>query len=175
MVLIGDFGVGKSATTIQFVQNHFVRDYDPTIENSYRKQITVDDESCMLDILDTAPVEEYSVMRDQHILSGEGFLFMFSLTSRISFDNLAEKILHVQNCKDKTHFPMILVGNKCDLKSDRQIPTEEGEEMARELNCPYFETSAKGRINIEESFVQLFREMKKYEEEDSEPHHVVRK
>ena len=174
MVLIGDYGVGKSATTIQYVQNHFVREYDPTIENSYRKQITVDDESYMLDILDTAGEEEYSVMIDQYIRSGEGFLFMFSLTSRISFDKLAEKILHAQNCKDKTHFPMILVGNKCDLKSDRQISTEEGEEMAKVLDCPYFETSAKERINIEESFVQLFREMKKYSE-DSEPHHVVRK
>ena len=128
----------------------------------------------MLDIFDPARVEEYAAMRDQYVLSREGFLFIFSLTSRISFDKLAENILHAQNCKDKTHFPMILVGNKCDLKSDRQISTEEGEEMARELNCPYFETSAKGRINIEESFVQLFREMKKYEE-DSEPHHVTRK
>ena len=80
----------------------------------------------------------------------------YSLTSRVSFDKIAEKLLHTRSCKDKTHFPIILVGNKCDLKIYRQIPTEEAEEMARELNCPYFETSAKERVNIEESFIQFF-------------------
>lgn len=44
--------------------------YDPTIENSYRKQVNIDDETCMLDILDTAGQEEYSAMRDQYIRSG---------------------------------------------------------------------------------------------------------
>ena len=61
IVVLGDGGVGKSCVTIQFTQNHFVREYDPTIENSYRKQVTIGEESFMLDILDTAGQEEYSV------------------------------------------------------------------------------------------------------------------
>ena len=44
---------------------HFIDEYDPTIEDSYRKQVTIDDETCLLDILDTAGQEEYSAMRDQ--------------------------------------------------------------------------------------------------------------
>jgi len=56
VVILGEGGVGKSALTIQFTQNHFVRDYDPTIENSYRKQITIDNEVVMLDILVLLPV-----------------------------------------------------------------------------------------------------------------------
>ena len=50
----------------ELIQNHFVDEYDPTIEDSYRKQVWVDDEQCLLDILDTAGQEEYSAMRDQY-------------------------------------------------------------------------------------------------------------
>jgi small GTP-binding protein len=77
-VIVGGGGVGKSALTIQLIQNNFIEEYDPTIgafffvggtliceEDSYRKQVTIDDETCLLDILDTAGQEEYSAMRDQ--------------------------------------------------------------------------------------------------------------
>ena len=47
---------------------------DPTIEDSYRKQVSIDDEVCLLDILDTAGQEEYSAMRDQYMQGGEGFI-----------------------------------------------------------------------------------------------------
>ena len=50
-------GVGKSALTIQLIQNHFVDEYDPTIEDSYRKQVVIDGQTCLLDILDTAGQE----------------------------------------------------------------------------------------------------------------------
>merc|ERR1712137_1153044 len=67
LVIVGGGGVGKSALTIQLIQNHFIDEYDPTIEDSYRKQVTIDDETCLLDILDTAGQEEYSAMRDQYM------------------------------------------------------------------------------------------------------------
>jgi len=69
-VVVGGGGVGKSALTIQFSQNHFVDEYDPTIErmyrvshtppDSYRKQCMIDNEMVLLDVLDTAGQEEYS-------------------------------------------------------------------------------------------------------------------
>jgi small GTP-binding protein len=59
LVVVGGGGVGKSALTIQFIQGHFVDDYDPTIEDSYRKQCVIDDEVALLDVLDTAGQEEY--------------------------------------------------------------------------------------------------------------------
>ncbi|KAJ2412090.1 RAS1 protein, partial [Coemansia sp. RSA 2531] len=59
LVVVGGGGVGKSALTIQFIQSHFVDEYDPTIEDSYRKQCTIDNETAMLDVLDTAGQEEY--------------------------------------------------------------------------------------------------------------------
>lgn len=54
IVVLGSGGVGKSALTVQFVQEIFVEKYDPTIEDSYRKQVEVDGQQCMLEILDTA-------------------------------------------------------------------------------------------------------------------------
>ncbi|KAH7970207.1 hypothetical protein HPB49_000859 [Dermacentor silvarum] len=61
LVVVGAGGVGKSALTIQLIQNHFVDEYDPTIEDSYRKQVVIDGETCLLDILDTAGQEEYRI------------------------------------------------------------------------------------------------------------------
>lgn len=49
LVVVGGGGVGKSALTIQFIQSHFVQDYDPTIEDSYRKQCVIDDRVAHLD------------------------------------------------------------------------------------------------------------------------------
>lgn len=90
LVVVGGGGVGKSALTIQFIQSQFVEDYDPTIEDSYRKNGVIDDEvSCLfvigclcdynltpqvaiLDILDTAGQEEFSAMREQYMHHGEG-------------------------------------------------------------------------------------------------------
>jgi len=164
IVVLGDGGVGKSCLTIQFTQNHFVREYDPTIENSYRKQITIDDEACILDILDTAGQEEYAVMRDQYINSGEGFLLVFSLTSRSSFKSLSElreKILQVKDCD--AEFPMVIVGNKCDLEKERLVTTAEVKEIISHWpNVGYLEASAKSRINVEESFKAIVREIKRY-------------
>lgn len=51
IVVLGDGGVGKTALTIQLCLNHFVETYDPTIEDSYRKQVVIDDQACIMEIL----------------------------------------------------------------------------------------------------------------------------
>jgi len=57
--------------------------------------------------------------------------------------------------------PMVLSGNKCDLESERQVTTAEGQDLAKSFACPFFETSAKSRINVEEAFYDLVREIRK--------------
>jgi GTPase KRas protein len=161
-VIVGGGGVGKSALTIQLIQNHFVDEYDPTIEDSYRKQVTIDDETCLLDILDTAGQEEYSAMRDQYMRTGQGFVLVYSITSRNSFDEIASFKDQILRVKDADKVPMVLCGNKCDLESERQVTTAEGTDLAKSFGqSPFYETSAKQRINVEESFYQLVREIKK--------------
>jgi len=136
-------------------------EYDPTIEDSYRKQVVIDDETCLLDILDTAGQEEYSAMRDQYMRTGQGFLLIYAITSKSSFDeinNFRDQILTV---KDKDRVPMFLIGNKCDLDSERQVSTSEGHSLAGRFGCPFLESSAKSRVNVEESFFGLVREIRK--------------
>eukprot|EP01120_Amphizonella_sp_Union-15-10_P002554 TRINITY_DN1282_c0_g1_i4.p1 TRINITY_DN1282_c0_g1~~TRINITY_DN1282_c0_g1_i4.p1 ORF type:complete len:216 (-),score=58.81 TRINITY_DN1282_c0_g1_i4:99-674(-) len=159
LVIVGGGGVGKSALTIQLIQNHFVDEYDPTIEDSYRKQVTIDDQTCLLDILDTAGQEEYSAMRDQYMRTGQGFILTYAITSRPSFDELKQFKSQIHRVKDSDKVPIVMAGNKADLEEERQVTTGEGQELGKSWGCPFFETSAKTRINVEESFFQLVREI----------------
>ena len=100
LVVVGDGEVGKSALTIQLIQNHFVDEYEPTIEDWYRKQVVIDKETCLLDILDTAGHEEYSAMRDQYMRTGEGFLLVFAVNNPKSFEDIARYRKQIKRVKD---------------------------------------------------------------------------
>ena len=161
LIVVGGGGVGKSCLTIRLIQNIFVEEYDPTIEDSYRKQVTIDKEICLLDILDTAGQEEYSAMRDRYMRTGQAFFCTYSITSRASFDELTSFREQILRVKDALQVPMVLVGNKIDLETARTVTAREGQELARSWDCPFFETSAKENINVEDSFYQLVREIRK--------------
>ncbi|EHN00223.1 Ras1p [Saccharomyces cerevisiae x Saccharomyces kudriavzevii VIN7] len=157
IVVVGGGGVGKSALTIQLIQSYFVDEYDPTIEDSYRKQVVIDDKVSILDILDTAGQEEYSAMREQYMRTGEGFLLVYSVTSRNSFDELLSYYQQIQRVKDSDYIPVVVVGNKLDLENERQVSYEDGLRLAKQLNAPFLETSAKQAINVDEAFYSLIR------------------
>lgn len=157
LVVVGGGGVGKSALTIQLIQSHFVDEYDPTIEDSYRKPCVVDGEQVMLDILDTAGQEEYSAMREQYMRTGEGFLLVYAINSRDTLEELLAFYEQIQRVKDADKVPVFVVGNKSDLEIERQVSFEEGAAFAKLIGCPFLETSAKQRINVEESFYGLVR------------------
>ncbi|CAH2352985.1 ras-like protein 1 [[Candida] railenensis] len=157
LVVVGGGGVGKSALTIQLVQSHFVDEYDPTIEDSYRKPCTIDDEQVLLDVLDTAGQEEYSAMREQYMRTGEGFLLVYSINSKNSLEELQSFYEQIQRVKDSDIVPVLVVGNKCDLETERQVSFEEGAALAKSFHAPFLETSAKQRINVEEAFYGLVR------------------
>ncbi|KAK2718711.1 hypothetical protein QYM36_005893 [Artemia franciscana] len=125
LVVVGGGGVGKSALTIQFIQSYFVTDYDPTIEDSYTKQCVIDDVVAKLDILDTAGQEEFSAMREQYMRSGEGFLLVFSVADRASFDEIFKFHKQILRVKDRDEFPMLMAGNKADLEHNRVMEDEE--------------------------------------------------
>uniref|UniRef100_A0A8D0CRQ5 GTPase KRas n=1 Tax=Sander lucioperca TaxID=283035 RepID=A0A8D0CRQ5_SANLU len=144
LVVVGAGGVGKSALTIQLIQNHFVDEYDPTIEDSYRKQVVIDGETCLLDILDTAGQEEYSAMRDQYMRTGEGFLCVFAINNIKSFEDVHLYREQINRVKDSDSVPMVLVGNKSDLGT-RAVESRQAQELARSYGVPFVETSAKTR------------------------------
>jgi len=145
LVLVGVGGVGKSCITIQFISNQFVEDYDPTLEDSYRKQVGIDGAECILDIFDTAGQEDFAAVRDQYMRTGDGFICVYSITQQNSFDEAVQLHEHILRVKDEDRVPFVLVGNKCDLEEEREVTYEKGQTFANELKCPFLEASAKTR------------------------------
>lgn len=169
LVVVGGGGVGKSALTIQFIQSHFVDEYDPTIEDSYRKQCIIDEEVALLDVLDTAGQEEYGAMREQYMRTGEGFLLVYAITSRNSFEEVSTFHQQILRVKDKDYFPVVVVANKCDLEYERQVQANEGRELAKRFNAQCIETSAKQRVNVDEAFIAVVRAIRRYQKESGPP------
>ncbi|CAL1268515.1 unnamed protein product [Larinioides sclopetarius] len=169
LVVVGDGGVGKSALTIQFFQKMFVTDYDPTIEDSYIQHTEVDGQWCILDVLDTAGQEEFSAMREQYMRKGDGFLLVYSVTDKQSFENIRHFHTQILRVKDRDSYPMLLVANKVDLVHLRKVPEEQGKELAACLKCgnseldkyikiPYIETSAKDPpLNVDAAFHEVVK------------------
>ncbi|KAL0212804.1 hypothetical protein RCL1_006430 [Eukaryota sp. TZLM3-RCL] len=161
IVVVGGGGVGKSALSNRFVFGKFLERYDPTIEDTYRKPIDIDGSALRLEITDTAGQDEFDSIREQYLLSGHGFLLVYSIDSQESFDkviSLRDQILKLQKRQD---VPMVLVGNKCDLEDGRAVTTDEGQLLADKFGCPFFETSAKEVINVDECFHSLVRAVMK--------------
>ncbi|ELR25233.1 Raslike protein 1, putative [Acanthamoeba castellanii str. Neff] len=156
LVVLGPGGVGKSAITVQFIHDKFLERYDPTVEDSYRKEIAVDGAACTLDIMDTAGQDEYKALMDQYMKNAHGFLMVYSITSTTSFEAMNkfhESIRRVH----PTALPVLLVGNKVDLENDREIQRAEGEEWAKKHHTGFIEVSAKGKINVVETFEWMVR------------------
>ncbi|KAK5168411.1 RAS1 protein [Saxophila tyrrhenica] len=88
IVILGDGGVGKTCLTTRMTLNHFVDQYDPTLEDTNRKQLVLDGQTCLLDILDVPGQQEYRALEEQYVESGECFVVAYSITSRPSFDRI---------------------------------------------------------------------------------------
>lgn len=162
LIVQGCGGVGKSALTIQFVQNKFESKYDPTIEDSYRKPFQVGNENIMLEIIDTAGTEQFSAMRDLYMKNGHGFLLVFSLAARSSFVELEQLRNEILQVKNKPDVPMILAANKCDKpKSEWEVAEAEVEKSTKEWKVQYLLTSAKTKHNVEALFSSLSKQVLK--------------
>jgi GTPase KRas protein len=174
----------------QLCLNHFVETYDPTIEDSYRKQVVIDQQACMLEVLDTAGQEEYTALRDQWIRDGEGFVLVYSITSRNSFIRIQKFYNQVQRVKESGHpnsptgasylptqmnssppyggpAPVMLVGNKSDKHNEREVSSQEGQALAKELGCEFVEASAKSCINVERAFFDVVRQLRRQRQSPS--------
>ncbi|XP_065059890.1 ras-like protein rasD [Rhopilema esculentum] len=168
IVVMGEGGVGKSAITLQFVSNIFLDVRDPTIEDAYQSQIVVDDEACMLDILDTAGQEEFAAMREQYMRHGEGFIFVYSVTDFSSFQMLSKHLKTLERVRNFEPVPLVLVGNKSDLDERRQVSFNEGAALATEMDCLFLEASARTRRNVDETFCGMVREIRRRKRNGSE-------
>ncbi len=146
----------------------------------------------MLEVLDTAGQEEYTALRDQWIRDGEGFVLVYSITSRASFTRIRKFYSQIQRVKESSsassptsaaylssplspasiaghgQAPVMLVGNKSDLVTDRAVSTQEGSALAKDMGCDFVEASAKNCINVEKAFYEVVRSLRKQRQEQTQ-------
>jgi GTPase KRas len=158
--LSGDDDAGGTCLAIQLLQKRFAGarfEYpDPT--NAY--PATIDNEQCLIRITDRRGEVEVPNLIHRNIRASKGALCVYDITSRLSFDRIAQHHETLNRGIKMGPYPVVLVGNKCDLEERREVTYEEGERLAKSLKCPFFETSAKDLICVEEAFFQLVREIK---------------
>lgn len=147
-ITLGFFGavaVGKTSINVQYIKHVFLQEHDPTLEDFFEttKKFGKTDKVTHLTIYDTAGQEQYSTLLPQHMRESEGFMLVFSVTDKSSFSKISSVYNKVLDIKEKDKVPMVLVGNKIDLREKRVVSTEEGKKLADELRIPYIETSAK--------------------------------
>ena len=102
-------------------------------------------------------------MQDHWIREGKGFVVVYAVDLLESFEEVSRIRKRIERVKDTKDFPMIIVGNKCDLMSERKVFKEAGEDLAKQFGCQFLETSAKKKINCTEVFMELVKEIRKRE------------
>lgn len=107
-------------------------------------------------------------MRDLYLKKGQGFILVYSVSCRISLNDLHEIKEQLEINKESDAVPLILVGNKADLEEDRVVSFEEGVELAKTFKCSFMETSAKSRLNIDEVFYDLIKQIDSLSESEKE-------
>jgi len=165
VAVLGDGGVGKTALAVQFTLNCFVETYDPTIEDAYRKQLVVDNRMCFVEVIDTAGQEEYATLRDQWVREGQGFILVYSIASRSTFERL--EVFRQSMLRVKRGSPIfMLVGNKSDKGYEREVTKFEGAQLATRWGCQFMETSAKTAFNVEKLFTDLVRSLRQTRQQE---------
>ncbi|KAJ3434783.1 ras-like protein [Anaeramoeba flamelloides] len=145
ITIMGQGGSGKSTTIIKFVQNHFDEEYIPTIEDSFQKQLTVNEKIYLLNILDTTGCGYYEDIRSPFIKETNILVLLYSITDKSSFHLLKDEKYMDLMCglSEEKEYSIIVIGNKKDLENERQVTTKEGEEFAEEIGAYFVESSAK--------------------------------
>lgn len=157
VVLLGDGGVGKSSLMNQFVNNKFDSQSFHTIGVEFlNKDIEVEGKPYTLQIWDTAGQERFKSLRTPFYRGADCCLLTFALDDMQSFKNLAmwkKEFLYYADVRDPENFPFVILGNKVDIPN-RQVSQEEADAWCRSSGgYPYFETSAKDAINVDQAFI----------------------
>ena len=167
MMLLGDGQVGKTSLISRLTGKKFDDSPMTTIgKETYLYDTILHDINIKIKIFDTAGQERFKSMSANVIKNVEGLILTYSIASKESFNNLDNWLHQLNNVSDISKTPIILVGNKSDLKDLREVDYEEGEDYAKDHEFHFFETSAKTGENVKEAFDYIFELLyKKLEEE----------
>ena len=157
IILLGNSSVGKTSFIVKYIDNKFSFDYTATLGIDYKlkKLKSKKGKEIRLRIFDTAGQERFKTVSVSFIKKADGIVLIYDISNKISFEEIGDWIESIKE-NGKINIPVILVGNKCDLSDDiRQISKKEGQEKADEFQIPFYETSCKDGININEVFDKL--------------------
>ena len=155
IIIIGDTCVGKSNILTRYLKNEFKENSKSTVGVELgSKFLKVKGIGAKVQIWDTAGQERYRSITSSYFKGSHGCFIVYDITSETSFDNVEKWYEQAQKEAGKD-ISVILVGNKCDLENERKVPKEKGEEKAKSFKCPFFETSALSKVNINEIFNEM--------------------
>ncbi len=159
ILIIGDSSVGKSNLLLRFSDNIFHDTFLPTIGVDFKiRNVTVGDKSIKLNIWDTAGQERFKTITAAYYKGAHGIILVFDITDRDTFNNISSWLGEIRKHAGP-NVVRLLVGNKCDLDSDRKVTQREAKEFAESQGMTYIETSAKARINVDEAFMTLTKQV----------------
>lgn len=153
ITVLGSPSVGKSALMLRFTENQFANEYSPTIARTNYHDFQYNGQKFQLTIQDTAGLEAYSHIPAQYITNTAGYILVYSITDRSSFDTISNVYDRLYEANNR-QIPIVLVGNKSDLLEKRIVEKSEGEQLAKKWNSTFIETSAKSGQSVRDVFIQ---------------------
>ena len=173
MIVIGDAGVGKSCLTNRAAKDKFLSDYSPTVGFEFLTFSTnIENKIIKLQIWDTCGQELYRSLITNFYRNSSLAIVVYAVNSAQSFENL-EIWFRELRAHANPDIKTILIGNKIDLKDEREVTTKQGEDFAKLNNVHKFvEASAKEGINTRNTFIYiaklLFDEQSKFNDDEQD-------
>ncbi len=161
VVVVGDSGVGKTNLIKRFVTNTFSANSKATVGVEFiSKSYRINDQVFKIEIWDTAGQERYKSITAAYYKGAKGALIVYDTTQKTSFENIDKWMSEIKE-KSSKDMKLMIIGNKIDLKDERQVETDEALAKAQILEAPIMETSALDATNVKEAFYDLLKEMYK--------------
>ena len=160
ILLLGDSTVGKTCFLLRYTDDTFLDLHMATIGLDYRlKTMVLDDQKIVkVQLWDTAGQDKFRAITRNYYKGARGIILIYDITNIKSYDNIKKWINEIKE-EISEKVTIILIGNKIDNEKERKISKEQGEQLAKDYNVPFFETSAKTGQGINESVLFLIKKI----------------
>jgi len=155
ITLLGEKNVGKTSLVYRFIENKFRENYKATLGvNLLKKELDIGGYGGVsAQIWDLGGQESFKSLRSLYLEGANGALVIFDMTDTNTFEKLNEWIQDFRKARGDA--PIILIGNKSDLKNQIKITEKEASKFAKNNTMELIITSAKTGENVENAFIKL--------------------